>query len=88
MNRNQLIIVAVAVVVIVVAGIVYFANPFSSSTADAIPETATAGPGFTILAICWMGRRGTWARWETATGAFASTRKYAMADCNCSAWAV
>jgi protein-disulfide isomerase len=49
-TRNQLIIVAVAIVVIIVAGVVYFANPFSSSTADAIPETATAGPGFTITA--------------------------------------
>ena len=51
MTRNQLIIVAVAIVVIIVAGVVYFANPFAgSSSADAIPQTATAGPGFTIAA--------------------------------------
>jgi len=50
-TRNQLIIVAVAAVAIVAAIVLYLYNPFSSSTADTIPEAAAGGaPGFTIAA--------------------------------------
>jgi protein-disulfide isomerase len=50
-TRNQLIIVAVALVAIVAAIVVYLVNPFSSSTADTVPDaTAGGAPGFTIAA--------------------------------------
>ena len=48
MTRNQLIIVAVAVVAIVAAIVLYLVNPFSSTTADTVPEAASGAPGFTI----------------------------------------
>jgi protein-disulfide isomerase len=51
-NRNQLIIVAVAFVAVIAAVALYLVNPFSSSTADTVPDAATAAaggaPGFTI----------------------------------------
>jgi len=47
-TRNQLIIVAVAVVAIVAAIVLYLVNPFSSTTADTVPEAASGAPGFTI----------------------------------------
>jgi protein-disulfide isomerase len=49
-NRNQLIIVAVALLAVIAAVTLYLVNPFSSSTADTVPVAAAGGPGFTIRA--------------------------------------
>jgi protein-disulfide isomerase len=50
-TRNQLIIVAVALVVVVVAGVLYFVNPFRSSSADSVPDVVSgAAPGYTLAA--------------------------------------
>jgi protein-disulfide isomerase len=46
-TRNQLIIAAVAAVIIAAAAIGYYAFP-SGSAADAIPESGGSGPGYTI----------------------------------------
>jgi protein-disulfide isomerase len=49
-TRNQLVIVAVAILAVIVAGVVYYVNPFaSSSAADTTSQTAS-GSGYTLTA--------------------------------------
>lgn len=49
MSRNQLIIVAVAVLVIIGAAVAYYAFPTTSS-ADVLADAGSGGPGYTISA--------------------------------------